>query len=398
MKTVLKPGIILMCLAVVLTGCSSRPHRGQESGARVWLSTPTPTRASDTTARPRSTTLPTPQPAPRSYADSWIPLSRWSREHHAGLVWPLAETPSPSFALTTTNGVLVVRVNSLVAKWNGVEVYLGFKPQLIGGEPYVHVLDLEKNIEPLIRGFSLPQSTNRVVVIDPGHGGQNTGTRSVLDGVNEKEYTLDWARRLEPLLATNGWQVFLTRTDDEDMDLSTRVAFATDHHADLFLSLHFNSAAPSQEQSGIESYCLTPAGMPSTLTRGYTDDTSLVYPNNRFDAQSLDYAFRLQRSLLRVVVKDRGVRRARFLSVLRGQQCPAVLIEGGFMSNPREARLIADPAYRQKLAEAVADVLNGTPETGTHKSEVADQAPALAPLTAVGGSPSNAPASTPELP
>jgi N-acetylmuramoyl-L-alanine amidase len=98
--------------------------------------------------------------------------------------------------------------------------------------------------------------------------------------------------------------------------------------------------------------------MPSSLTRGYSDDPRLVLPNNTFDDQNLRYAMRLHRALLQVNgYNDRGVRHARFLDVLAGQQRPAVLIEGGYLSNPTEARQIADPAYRQKLAEAVAKAL-----------------------------------------
>src|SRR5690349_17523989 len=98
--------------------------------------------------------------------------------------------------------------------------------------------------------------------------------------------------------------------------------------------------------------------MPSSLRRGFEDDSTHTFPNNAYDAQNLQYAVRLHRALLKVNGSvDRGVRRARFLSVLRGQNRPAVLLEGGYLSNPKEARLIADPAHRQKLAEAVAKVL-----------------------------------------
>jgi hypothetical protein len=65
---------------------------------------------------------------------------------------------------------------------------------------------------------------------------------------------------------------------------------------------------------------------------------------------------------------DRGVRRARFPAVLRGQQRPAILIEGGYLSNPREARLIAEPGYRQKLAQAVA---SGIEEVASRENEIA---------------------------
>ena len=136
-------------------------------------------------------------------------------------------------------------------------------------------------------------------MIDPGHGGGNAGTHSVLDGRFEKEFTLDWAKRLKPLLETNGWTVFLTRTSDADVTHSDRVAFAEAHHADLFISLHFNSAAPGRtNRHGLETYCLTPTGMPSTLTRGYADPWSENFPNNNFDAQNLQLAMRLQSALL----------------------------------------------------------------------------------------------------
>ncbi len=140
--------------------------------------------------------------------------------------------------------------------------------------------------------------------------------------------------------------------------LASRVALAETRHAGLFLSLHFNSAAPDQVQAGLETYCLTPVGMPSTVTRGFSDDPSLAFPNNAFDSQNLQLAIRAHRALLRLNGNhDRGVRHARYLAVLRGQSRPAILVEGGYLSNPHEARLIANPAYRQKLAEALAQAL-----------------------------------------
>jgi len=226
----------------------------------------------------------------------------------------------------------------------------------------VHALDAQKNLLPLARFPVLPNETNPVVVIDPGHGGENTGARSVRDGRFEKDFALDWALRLRPLLEGRGWKVFLTRTNDIDLFLSERVALATELHATLFLSLHFNSAA-RPDQSGLETYCLTPAGLPSTLTRDYEDDTALVFPNNAFDSQNLQYALRLHRALVETTGGvDRGVRRARFMGVLRTQNRPAVLLEAGYLSNPREAQLIGQPEYRQKLAEAVVKALLFTNE------------------------------------
>ena len=153
----------------------------------------------------------------------------------------------------------------------------------------------------------------------------NAGTRSILSNSYEKEFTLDWALRLRPLLAAKGWRVFLTRTNDIDLSLSNRVAFAEDHHADLFVSLHFNSAGGGDTQAGLETYCLSPAGMPSTVTRGFPDDLGVSFPNNLFDAANLQLALRMHHALLEANhQQDRGIRRARFLGVLRNQHRPAI--------------------------------------------------------------------------
>ena len=184
-----------------------------------------------------------------------------------------------------------------------------------------------------------------------GSDGGTQGTPQQL----EKHYTLDWALRLGRLLAARGWTVYLTRTNDVFLSLADRVGFAERTQAALFLSLHFNSGLPNKELAGLETYCLTPAGVPSSLVRNYEDDPRQIYPNNAFDDQNLQFALGLHRALLQAVgAPDRGVRRARFMGVLRAQSRPAVLIEAGYLTNPAEARKIATPAYRQTLAEAAA--------------------------------------------
>jgi N-acetylmuramoyl-L-alanine amidase len=289
---------------------------------------------------------------------TWAPLSRWAADHRIGAPHLLADQPVAMYAIGSTNGVMVMEIGSREAIWNGIEINLGFEPQLIDRQICLHVLDLERNLEPLLCDPPWSLGTNRVIVIDPGHGGSNTGTRSVLDGRFEKEFTLDWAKRLAALLETNGWQVFLTRTDDVYVANSDRAVFAEAHHADLFISLHFNSGAPDESAHGLETYCLTPTGMPSTLIRGYNDFWSDNYANNAFDAENLQLAVRLHSALLHTTeLEDRGVARARFIEALRDEKCPAILIEGGYLSNRREAKLIESPEFRQKLAEAVANAL-----------------------------------------
>ncbi|MDB6124841.1 MAG: N-acetylmuramoyl-L-alanine amidase [Pedosphaera sp.] len=324
--------------------------------------------------------VPTNQPT-----EGWIPLDRWSQMNGFGALKRLSADAMPIFAVTTTNGTMTVRVGSQSAHWNGLEYRLGFAPQLISGLPYIHTLDVRKNFDPLLHNTSLHFKTNRIIVIDPGHGGMDTGTKSVYNARFEKEFTLDWAFRLQALLVTNGWTVLLTRSNDMNLALSNRVAFAERNKADLFLSLHFNSAGPDKTQAGLETYCLTPTGMPSNLTRGFADNTALIFPNNSFDKENLAYAVRLHRALLNVNGHaDRGVRRARFLGVLQNQNRPAALVEGGYLSNPYEAKNIADPNYRQRLAEAIAQALLMDTDSRMNLASQSAPVPAPAPASASG--------------
>jgi N-acetylmuramoyl-L-alanine amidase len=369
-----------LLFSLALAGCAHHSARKRPNVPEEWEDThaakgPAPSNAPTTLVEPGPVLAPAPtnepaQPASRfavhvpnswSHVSGWVAFTRWCKDNQ--LPPPMCISPSlPAYELKTTQGTLLLRPGSQSAYWDGLEVRLGFAPQMIDSQPFVHALDLEKSIEPLLDSAAacLPGSfrANPVIVIDPGHGGENVGTKSVLGSIYEKDFTLDWAVRLERLLATNGWRVFLTRSNDANPAISNRVAFAEEHKAALFLSLHFNSAAPDDAEAGLETYCLTPCGMTSTVTRGYSDDPALTFPNNAFDAQNFQLACLVHRALLQVNGnRDRGVRRARFPGVLRGQHRPAILIEGGYLSNPREARLISDPAYREKLAEAVAKAL-----------------------------------------
>ena len=375
-----------LCLLVVaLAGCATGPT-GDGTQALNWQREDVVTPPPEAPAAPAAPPAPAPVVAPpaplvptNQPAETWIPLGRWCKANGLSAPCLVGQTPTPSYALSTPSGGLVLRAGSQMAYWDGLDVRLGFGPQMMGGQPCVHAIDVKKTLEPLVRGAGMSfLKTNPTIVIDPGHGGQDSGTKSVLGYRYEKEFTLDWARRLGSLLASNGWQVFLTRSGDTDLSVSNRIVFAEAHKADVFLSLHFNSSAPNEAQAGLETYCLAPTGMPSAITRGYYDDLALAFPNNAFDAQNLRFALQVHRALLQVNGRhDRGVRRARYLGVLRGQNRPAILVEGGYLSNPREARRIADPAYRQVMAEAVAAAL-GKPEVRTPKAEVVSQEPSAA--------------------
>jgi N-acetylmuramoyl-L-alanine amidase len=339
---------------LALAGCGT-PSALKRARATDWESPDfaTSQRTAPATIQPSATVQSTAVPVRiRKHEASWLALDRWCEDNQRALPIRLTGTP-PSYSLNASNGSLVLRSGTTSAFWSGSEVRLGFAPQFMDGHLYVHGLDLEKTIDPLINEWAPPSKTSRpVIVIDPGHGGGDPGTRAAATHSFEKDLTLDWALRLAPLLTANGWQVFLTRTNDSGLALSNRVAFADAHRADLFISLHFNSSAEGTQQ-GLETYCLTPAGMQSAITRG-EDDLLASFPNNAFDSQNLALAYRVHAALLHTTAThDRGVRRARFPAVLRNQNRPAILVEGGYISNPEEAARIASPAHRQKLAEAI---------------------------------------------
>jgi N-acetylmuramoyl-L-alanine amidase len=302
-----------------------------------------------------------PPPKPRiTFGRGWVPLAVWTQRLGLGAPEPVAAGGTSAYRVATRAGWAKLTVGTRLAQWNGAALWLGFAPVLIRGEPHIHGLDAEKTLLPLTEPaehFALPR---RVIVLDPGHGGADAGTRDA-QLRSEKDFALDWALRTERHLTNAGWKVFLTRRTDVDVSLADRVLFADRVQADLFISLHFNSTAPQTQAAGIETYCLTPTGMTSTLARGFADDERAVFPNNAFDAANTAWAFRLHRSLVATTqARDDGVKRARFMSVLRYQNRPAVLIEGGFLSNVAEAANISSPEYRELLARALAEGLKGT--------------------------------------
>ena len=296
---------------------------------------------------------------PSNWVNAWIALESWSAFN--GLTRPrqLSTGLEAAFALETGRGPLLMKMGSHAVRVGGIEYWLGFAPKLIRGLPYVHALDARKTLQPLLAAPPLPfTESRRVVVIDPGHGGKDSGAKSLANGEYEKNYALDCSRRLQRLLEAAGWQVIMTRTNDTYLTLPERVAIADRAKADLFLSLHFNSGTGNGAQAGVETFCLTPRGMPSTLLREASDDPREHHPNNAFDDLNFYLATRVHRSVLAATgAGDRGVRRARFMGVLRGQNRPAVLIEAGYLTNQAEARKVATPAYRQSIAQGIAKAL-----------------------------------------
>jgi N-acetylmuramoyl-L-alanine amidase len=236
---------------------------------------------------------------------------------------------------------------------NGVQHWISSPVIAARGQLWITALDVLKTVDPVLRqGRSRNPALIRLIVLDPGHGGSDTGARGK-QGV-EKTLTLDIARRVERYLEQTNVNAVLTRTSDKTLGLPDRVDLTGSKRADLFVSIHVNSGGSAE---GIETYCTPPAGAASTADaarRGAAGDAD-VCVNNRYDEKNVWLAHCVQRAVLRATGEaDRGVRRARFV-VIRDAPCPAILVECGFLSSRAEEQRLISTDYREKLAKAIAD-------------------------------------------
>ena len=224
-------------------------------------------------------------------------------------------------------------------------------------------------------GLSLAQQLGmgvRRIVIDPGHGGRDPGAISP-SGIKEKDVTLMVSRLLaEELRRRLGCEVILTRDRDVYMALEERTAIANSKDADLFISVHANSAANRQAR-GVETYILdmvasddramrVAARENASSARSFGDLQGIVQKllsnSRQQESQRLaEFVHKSTISGLRRVyggeVSDRGVRRAPFV-VLIGARMPAVLVEVGFLSHPDEEGRLSDEEYQAQLSREIA--------------------------------------------
>lgn len=233
---------------------------------------------------------------------------------------------------------------------NGIDFLLSFPPVRVKGDALVSRVDLCKLIDPVLRPSQISGAEDfQTVVIDPGHGGKDSGSTGIV--TNEKIYTLDLSKKLFRQLILRGFQVRFTRVDDEYVTLKERVRRANEYENAIFVSLHFNAHKSSQPK-GIETYAITPPGTRSTGDRKAEQET---WRGNLRDSESIALATAVHASVLKATnATDRGVRRARF-HVLRGLEMPGILFEGGYITNPEEGALIDKDAYRGLLANTLAE-------------------------------------------
>jgi len=248
--------------------------------------------------------------------------------------------------------------------------------------PFRIVLDL-KGKRP--GGATLPNTPRtrdawrKVIVIEPGHGGSEAGAIGP-SGLEEKEVTLDLARRLkQELQQDTDISVVLTRDEDVRLDLDERTAVANHNRADLFISIHLNGSG-RKNASGAETYYMssdatdnearTLAALenknfgvdPGALNGAAKDDgLELVLwdlAQNQYLTESSALAERIQRHLNELTdTRDRGVRQAQF-RVLMGATMPAVLVEVGFISNAEEEMRFRGLSYRRQVVQAIAEAVH----------------------------------------
>ncbi len=215
----------------------------------------------------------------------------------------------------------------------------------------------------------------RLVYIDAGHGGEDTGARGP-GGVLEKNITLAVAQDLaDELNKVKGVRALLTRDSDYFIPLRQRYQIAEQARADLFISIHCNSSRRRGSGSGTEVYFLSLKGASDAADRDLADIENAadlvggVPPQAEDDVVSVLYNVKrnsaLERSQLLAEtlldhiaadrrVESRGIKQAGF-AVLKSVEFPSVLVETAFINNPREVRLLRDPEFQRQLGKQLAD-------------------------------------------
>jgi len=235
---------------------------------------------------------------------------------------------------------------------NGARSWLCFPLIEQDGKYLVSRTDVAKTIEPLVRPHRVPNVGKvETIVLDPGHGGHDKGQLSRYGP--EKEFALDVARKLRPLLQAKGLRVIMTREGDYFVPLEVRAKIANAARNSIFVSIHFNATNDNPNATGFEIFSFTPRGAPSTSDSAVALSSFNMQPGSEVDAQSMALSACIYHSLLGHITEyDRGIKRARF-AVLRLTKVPAVLIEGGFLTERGESRLISNKDWRGKLAAAI---------------------------------------------
>lgn len=266
--------------------------------------------------------------------------------------------PSGSKLILEKKGV---RVEFLVGQqdvWmNSIKFVFSFPVKRSGSRYLVNRIDLVKLLDPVMRPYNIGRSPTRIdtVIIDPGHGGHDPGCVSPHGNGREKDHALNLAKKLSTQLRKRGFKVGLTRSSDKFLSLQQRVDFANRYPNAIFISLHFNSGGGGRAH-GIETFTLSPKGV-AHYGRGLKASDFREKPGNNNDSANIALATAIHSTVIKNTArKDRGIRRARY-SVITGVKHPAILLEGGFLSNRTEGSLIRRSDYQDRLAFSIAEAV-----------------------------------------
>ncbi len=271
-----------------------------------------------------------------------------------------------NFTQLTRSGTAVVLENPKVEMrlnigsneclMNGVKFVFTYPVSALGDKAYISRMDLAKLIDPVLRPTFIKNAGNfHTVILDAGHGGKDVGATNALG--TEAAYNLKMAQLVKSLLDAQGFKVLMTRDSDRFLTLQERVDFANAVHDNaVFICIHFNSGGNAAR--GIETFTLSPPGV-SHYGRDAIAADNQSHAGNEHDSANIALATSVHGSVLRRLQKnsfDRGIKHARF-SVLSGVHHPAILLEGGFLSHPYEARLIDNPKYQDALAAGIVEAI-----------------------------------------
>ena len=263
------------------------------------------------------------------------------------------KTENKDFIIRAGSRSLRGTVNSFEFFINNLKFNLSYPIVEHDGHLCMSRMDLTKVVEPVMRPGKIKNAEKiDTVVLDAGHGGHDNGAWSPFGW--EKQFTLDVVFRAQKLFKAAGYKVVLTRSGDEFIPLQERAAKANRFENAIFISVHFNSGGAG---TGLETYTLAPRGVPSMMADGPRISDLELCPGNSRDAENIALATATHAAL---VVKshlyDRGIKRARFV-VIRDVKIPGVLIEGGFLSNTSDAKIIATVEYREQMAAGILNAV-----------------------------------------
>lgn len=260
--------------------------------------------------------------------------------------------PSPSdtkgMKFLCRSGTMVFEADSRKLIFNGLLVWLNAPLTCVENEWALVQADIVNIVYPLaMPDVILNFVAEQLIFLDPGHGGTDGG--AVGKKLVEKDVVLDIAKIVKQKLTAYNIDTIISREEDKTVSLLERVQMASKKSATAFVSIHLNSSSNS-DASGIETFVLTTAGFQST---NGGNSRTVNQHGSIYDQFNIVLAYCIHSNLVKNLdMFDRGIKRAGF-EVLHGVNCPAVLLECGFVSNQGDEEKLADSQFRTNLAEYI---------------------------------------------